>query len=462
MSTFSTHYLKGIGATLNQVTIPAGHTFRVNGSLNNSLNTGAFQLPSGGTSSRPNSPQTGYFRYNTDNNIIEIYDGSAWVDYNFAGAVGGGGGSSQPTIPDEYLAYVFNAQGDARSPNFKTLGTLSVADPSVTAANLSEVQANTSWTVARFTSVNNPGVQYRFQRGTNIDVVVESLLANYSNWTASTNSTYAVTPLAGSSTRVGQPMNFQHNNGGGESHDIVTLGYPGTVWSTGMIWGNIDSTGNYAGIVNTPYAPSGSGGGNTGDTLFMYLETGSPTYNPADYTNYLTPSGPLGNATTFNWTNSTSSGQGSSSPNNVADAVSRDTTNSWPTYGIQMNGNTCWIRVDLGSGNEQSFDFTFCIGYPGDSHWSNRNEIQGSNDDSNWTTVAQWDYHNGSASSADGYLIYNAGGHMYSNTINNTDKWIPINTNGIKYRYWRLYGSNFNTSNGYMLVMNWALLQKNS
>ena len=245
MSTFSTHYLKGIGATLNQVTIPAVHTFRVNGSLNNSLNTGAFQLPSGGTSSRPNSPQTGYFRYNTDNNIIEIYDGSAWVDYNFAGAVGGGGGGSTPTIPDEYLAYVFNAQGDARSPNFKTLGTLSVADPSVTAANLSEVQANASWTVARFTSVNNPGVQYRFQRGTNIDVVVESLLSNYSNWTASTNSTYAVTPLPGSSTRVNQPMNFQHNNGGGETHDIVTLGYPGTVWSTGMVWGNIDSTGNY-------------------------------------------------------------------------------------------------------------------------------------------------------------------------------------------------------------------------
>ena len=132
------------------------------------------------------------------------------------------------------------------------------------------------------------------------------------------------------------------------------------------------------------------------------------------------------------------------------------------TYGIQMQGGTNWIRVDLGSGNEQSFDFTFVVGYPGDSHWSNRNEIQGSNDDSNWTTVAQWDYHNGSASSADGYLIYNAGGHMYSNTINNTDKWIPVNTSGIKYRYWRLYGSNFGTSNGYMLVMNWALLQKNS
>ena len=59
-------------------------------------------------------------------------------------------------------------------------------------------------------------------------------------------------------------------------------------------------------------------------------------------------------------------------------------------------------------------------------------------------------------------LYYNSGSHLYSNTITDPNKWHPIITNGIKYRYWRLSGTNFSTTNGYQLVMNWALLQKNS
>jgi len=42
-----------------------------------SLNT-ALQLPSGTTAERPTSPSTGEWRYNTDNNLIEFYDGGAW------------------------------------------------------------------------------------------------------------------------------------------------------------------------------------------------------------------------------------------------------------------------------------------------------------------------------------------------------------------------------------------------
>jgi len=44
-----------------------------------SLNT-ALQLPSGTTAQRPASPSTGEWRYNTDNNLIEFYDGAAWRD----------------------------------------------------------------------------------------------------------------------------------------------------------------------------------------------------------------------------------------------------------------------------------------------------------------------------------------------------------------------------------------------
>jgi len=44
-----------------------------------SLDT-ALQLPSGTTAERPTSPSTGEWRYNTDNNLIEYYDGGSWRD----------------------------------------------------------------------------------------------------------------------------------------------------------------------------------------------------------------------------------------------------------------------------------------------------------------------------------------------------------------------------------------------
>ena len=44
-----------------------------------SLDT-ALKLPSGTTAERPTSPSTGEWRYNTDTNLVEFYDGGAWRD----------------------------------------------------------------------------------------------------------------------------------------------------------------------------------------------------------------------------------------------------------------------------------------------------------------------------------------------------------------------------------------------
>ena len=44
MSKLSTAKLKGIASTLGQVSIPAGHTFEVDGNLDLSTNTGACQV----------------------------------------------------------------------------------------------------------------------------------------------------------------------------------------------------------------------------------------------------------------------------------------------------------------------------------------------------------------------------------------------------------------------------------
>lgn len=44
-----------------------------------SLDT-ALKLPSGTTAERPTSPSTGEWRYNTDNNLIEFWDGANWIE----------------------------------------------------------------------------------------------------------------------------------------------------------------------------------------------------------------------------------------------------------------------------------------------------------------------------------------------------------------------------------------------
>lgn len=43
------------------------------------VGTNAFVIPTGTDGQRPLSPQTGMMRYNTDNNLTEIYNGTAWV-----------------------------------------------------------------------------------------------------------------------------------------------------------------------------------------------------------------------------------------------------------------------------------------------------------------------------------------------------------------------------------------------
>ena len=80
MSDLKVSKLKGIGASLNQVSVPPGNDLRIGteGCID-MRNTGALQLPTGNTSSRPASPAAGYMRFNTDNNRVEFYSGSSWL-----------------------------------------------------------------------------------------------------------------------------------------------------------------------------------------------------------------------------------------------------------------------------------------------------------------------------------------------------------------------------------------------
>ena len=365
------------------------------------------------------------------------------------------------------------------------------------------------WGRLIFTSRNKPYVQYAFaneqmnnygDHGSEMGKVIDTLFSSRSGWgsgnTLTANEKAHVRCCAGSSGCIGsENLMFQHNNGGSEKFDIPTFGFDnGHIWVSGMLWGNIDNKDNYGGFLNTVQPHSGSSGGATGDTLEIWWDPYYPKAN--DFYNFLAASETNGRASNYSFSHSSSSGTGGQL-NLVARNSDRFTSNYWDSHGFQrsIGSGDGYLQMDLGAGNEQVFDFTFAIGYPGGSHFCLNNYIKASNDGSNWTTMAEWRSHNGggcgshsgtagktargngSGGAANkneaydaGYLMFTAGGNVYSNTVNNVMKWIPLRKTTTAYRYWRIGGSGWNTShgahdngggsNGYQLIINWGLMKK--
>jgi hypothetical protein len=59
--------------------------------------TGSAEIPTGTEAQRDGSPSAGYFRFNTDTNQFEGYNGTAW------GAIGGGGGTASGGFEQHFL-----------------------------------------------------------------------------------------------------------------------------------------------------------------------------------------------------------------------------------------------------------------------------------------------------------------------------------------------------------------------
>lgn len=362
------------------------------------------------------------------------------------------------------------ALGTVANPIRKTWDQMSTTSESnVTSVDWETYPFWGAWTHAVFTSRNRPGVQWRFRRS-EIEPIVKLFMSPYSDWAThapgfNTNGNYVVTPAPGSTNWTAHPQDvqFQGNNGGTESGDIPTLGRTGNnVWSSGMYWGQIDAGSNYGGVLNTPYPHVGSGGGSTGDTLHIFLEFDGEIH-PDDYSNIMEPSGPLGDARNFSYSYDGTSGIGGS-PSQIANGNDHTSASSWTSDGFQQQGNDRYIQVDLGQA--VTIDYTWVIGYYNGSHMSNQNLVQASNDGSNWTTVCEWSYHP-SGFNTNGYLYGGTNtwnsqvqGHRHSIAVKNPSYWIPMD-NTTAYRYWRLRGTNFNSSNGYMLVTSWGLMKKN-
>lgn len=78
MSRLTLGKLGGISQTIGQVTLPSGNTLTVDGDIYHHNNTNAMKVPTGTTAERPNSPTTGVVRFNTTENVLEVWSGSEW------------------------------------------------------------------------------------------------------------------------------------------------------------------------------------------------------------------------------------------------------------------------------------------------------------------------------------------------------------------------------------------------
>ena len=133
-------------------------------------------------------------------------------------------------------------------------------------------------------------------------------------------------------------------------------------------------------------------------------------------------------------------------PKNVADEADRRTTGSWPSYGYQTADDAsgvAWLKVDC----KTAYNVTHVAvsGYPGGSHKPTGDwYLQGSNDDSSWTTLAIGDKDQWPAGTQGSY------GFKPHQIVGVTE-----NPAGTAYRYFRIYATAW--TNGYLLMMNWGL-----
>ncbi len=419
------------------------------------------------------------------------------------------------------LVWSLDANGSLNSPTLKDYGTMttSLTGPNYTtpqnwpkphgmANNVTNNIGNgDGWARLIFTSVDHPYRMYAMANrydGTdnNTSNIIRTMFSAPSTWgnanKMTVNVAFKYEPCCGSSCRIGTLAVCMHNNGGSESHDMPTFAEGSPCWTNRMFWGQIDLTNNYGGLINLIDGHSGSGGGATGDKLLIYLDTYYPKAN--DYEDIFN-SGRTGNhkdvgyGKHITWSTSHNGNPGGSA-NLVAFPTDRPTSANWASHGRQhstSDATDTYIQVDLGSGNAIEADFTFAIGYFGGSHAANSNYIKGSNDGSSWTTLAEWNRHNAGGSGTNtnasrntvyggndfsdgsgnvnkgyslGYLTGQEGGHIYSNTVNHVEKWIPLKKNAGAFRYWRLGGTGWGhndgiySGNNYQLVMNWALMRK--
>jgi hypothetical protein len=159
----------------------------------------ALQLPSGTTAQRPTSPSTGEWRYNTDNNLIEFWDGSAWFELQ---------DEDLPVVPSENFSIVtYTGNGGTQSitgvgfqPDFVWIKDYSQARNHIVFDSNRGVQkrlhTNTTDTESTLTNGLSSFDADGFSIGSNVNVNANA--AGYVAWCWKVNGGTTVTNTEGS------------------------------------------------------------------------------------------------------------------------------------------------------------------------------------------------------------------------------------------------------------------------
>jgi hypothetical protein len=243
------------------------------------IGTGAITLPKGITSEEPASPVSGMFRYNTDFNGLEYFDGTVWQQLSFAsGAVSSfklTDSSTTPiyttsptvsatgviaatiTLSSQSANRIFAgpASGSPAEPTFRALATLDIPPVSNLSGGLAgTVPYQSAPNVTSFTTVGTTG-QILTSNGSGAptwntlsDSAVTSFSAGTTGFTPATATTGAVT-LAGilslvnggtNSGNTGSNGSIMYNNGtqivnstvGSNNQALLSSGAGAPTWLT--------------------------------------------------------------------------------------------------------------------------------------------------------------------------------------------------------------------------------------
>jgi hypothetical protein len=207
---------------------------------NTSINdTGYLGLPSGTTAQRPGSPSAGYMRYNTSTNGVELYNGSAWVQWNVGLNV----------VTSDLVLY-----WDANNPSsYPGTGT-TIYDISNSGTAYNGTFVNT----ISYTSDN--GYKVLGTNGSNSYIYNSSLNLSSTNYTVMVGSRY---------TSIGGRLLNSHNNNWLLGH---WNGNTNVHYASG--WITSSSTGG-----DTNWRIYTATGNISGDSYSFYSNNGSPTTN---------------------------------------------------------------------------------------------------------------------------------------------------------------------------------------
>lgn len=154
------------------------------------------------SNTRPGTPAAGDMYYETDTNKIIVYDGTDWREYN----------SDVETTIEETINITYDSIENILAGSNYTLGDMFAADPTISSAQLTQIDTPVHYTDVYLTDSSGNYRYYRL-RNTSIGNDLDFDLANYgtSSWSGFANLKTAIESDANHSTTLTCTVSGDYN-----------------------------------------------------------------------------------------------------------------------------------------------------------------------------------------------------------------------------------------------------------